>query len=317
MRGVKRRDQKKGKSPRRRNAASQRKNTLQRRQDAWCLRLDRTWSSEPHRFDEDLKPVVDVSTDAWLEIRLVRQADQSEDEATFEVRSRLAIGNTRYQGRSVLKTIASLQQKLARQWNIVVPRVGTVKPYVRHFDPPELVRAYGARSTEALRGEAIDLLQSIALIAENWRLHRTNRALVTATTIYSHTRASIERDSDGVRLFRGVGLQGNRARPRLTLQLVVEVGRALGIKMDDVGKVESWPKDIEATPIRQLIAKVVAAQLSRRHGRKVEAVLRDVVNPIVTGRGNGALVKLTAGQARRMRRQLAKIRRAEEHEKNA
>ncbi len=286
------------------SSASSETNVLER---LWWPRRESvvTWGTS--RFDENLKEITDGRSDAWLEVCLIREEHVPAHLATLEIRTRFVVSEKRYLGASVVRTIKTLQAKLAERWKVDLPQPGSLRPYVLPFDRPAVLRAYGKRSTVVLQDEAISLLQSLLFAGSMWREFHQAKQPVSASLVYHLALNAAERN-DWRGLFRGVEGRGDNRRPILGLELVIAVGRELGFTVSDSGLVSSRPEAVgNSDEIRERTAGLAAQKLARRYDRKPATIRRDVINPILRGSVGGVLKLLTEKQARAMRRQLRRV----------
>jgi hypothetical protein len=274
----------------------------------WWPRTENALTWGTVRFDENLNELRDGRGDVWLEVCLIREEGQPENLATLEIRTRLAVTDTRLSGESVVQKIKKLQRKLTGRWQIEVPEAGSVHPYIVFFDPPAVVRAYGRRSVVALQNEAMDVLQSLVFVGSMWRECLDARDPFSANTVYLLT-LNVAEKNDWQNLFRGPEGRGDQVRPVLDLEMVVAVGRQLGFNMSNEGKVTSRPQQVGGSnEMRLRMAGLVAQELARRHNRKAVTIRRDVINPIVRGSIAGTLHMMTEKQVRTLRRHLSLLR---------
>jgi hypothetical protein len=265
-----------------------------------------TWGSS--RFDENLKEITDGRSDAWLEVCLIREEHAPAHLATLEIRTRFVVSEKRHLGCSVIRTIKTLQRKLAERWSIELPEPGTLRSYFVPFDRPDVLRAYGKRSTVALREEAILLLQSLLFVGSMWRTFHQAKQPFSASLVYLLTLNAAEHN-DWRGLFRGVEGRGDHRRPTLDFELVIAVGRELGFEVSDSGLVSSRPEVVgNSDEIRERTAGLAARELARRYDRRPATIRRDVINPILRGSVGGALYLLTEKQVRAMRRQVRRVK---------
>src|SRR5262249_5961305 len=120
-------------------------------------RTGREWTPRPETlltwgttwYDANLQEMPYATDDAWLEVRLVREAVEPIYRARLEVRTRLGFfgeGRPARGVRAFLRRIANDQRAFAKRWKLTFPPAGAVQRYVAHGT---LTRAYGKRSVTA------------------------------------------------------------------------------------------------------------------------------------------------------------------------
>jgi hypothetical protein len=270
----------------------------------WLRRREEllTWGSK--FFDENLNELGFATEDAALEIRLVRDPERELSFPLFEMRTRLACSER------LGAVVASAQRQLAERWDLRFAAAGTLRPHVITDGPRGLVRSYGEGSVFRLHDEASVQVRAYWFLADLWRVAATGNRHVRLTFMrwFAENVVAVQERWD---LFAPWwGIETNDPRPSLSDELLGRIGRALGFVEDSTGLFRVPTEPVVTTEIPRSVLRLVAEELAERQGLEVDSMLRKVLEPMLRGDWNGALVLATEAEARAMRKALRDRRQA-------
>ena len=281
----------------------------------WFPRSERlkVWGSK--FFDHDLKPLSGASNEVALEVCLIREQQEAECRARFEIRTNLALfsqGSNPTRIRLLWTAIADAQRELSAGSGVWFPEAGTARPYVLTRGSRRLVRAYGKGSIFEIQEMAVPRLRAYLFLASMWRValldQRDGVSIARVRRITEDVIAPDNMDMKCLFARPNEGADVANGRPELTDGLLVRTGLALGCRIRPDGRYEAFLQEIVVrnAPPPPGIVRMVAEDLAALRGLAVDTILRKTLQPMLAGELNGPIVRYTPAQAAAVRTALRK-----------
>lgn len=274
----------------------------------WYPRAEETVAFGSKWFDADLNPLDRASDEVAVEVQLIRDPQEAECRARFEIRTNLAFfsdGSNPARVRQLVNTIARAQRELADRAGLFFAEPGAAKPHVLTSGSRGLLRAYGKGNVFDVQEAAQPLLRAYGFLAHVWRAALIDCDAVSVARVRRIAEDAIAAENmDMAFLFAGRGDRSSPADdlPELNDELVVRVGVALGCprRPDGCYGHPSTPIDGAATPPTGVV-RMVAEDLAATEGVEVDSLLRKVLQPMLDGEFNGLILRCTATEAAALR----------------
>lgn len=229
-------------------------------------------------FDEQLREGA-PGGDVWLEVALVHPADLRDD-YRCSISTRFTLDDE-----EVIAKVAAVQARWSERLNAYFFGFGEAKRYIVDPTSGKLTRAYGARSRYRIAADAVRVYGYLEPIARSWDEHGKNPK-ASASSIRNRVFDDMPKRARMLFPFakEKERAEGSDGRPKLKVELVTRVGKALGY----VGKSGERHTEAKERPakgeIDERLLRVVANVLARKYGRKAETLLQTVVRPALLGR---------------------------------